>query len=114
MESKEVAKIITELQQPSLVDIMTPNQLSNYLLIMSAHIFKAGSNITEAEIEYAKRWNTLRIELGSDKQAEMALKAYPEYKALQEAKYAEKTLLECIRAVKKYLAVKIEEGRSTF
>lgn len=109
MSNKTVSEILTDLKKSELVDLMPPGVLANNLLVLSAFINQAGMMIVEAEIAYATRWKEIKGD-ESDKVTDNSMKLEPEYKALQQAKYAEKALIETIRSIKKVLAVKSEEA----
>lgn len=109
--SLTVSEILTNLKDSEKVDLATPEILYKYLLILSAHINQAGMMILEADIAYAKKWTELKGDL-TDKATDMAIKAEPEYKTLEQAKYAKEALIETIRSIKYVLKTKIEEAHN--
>lgn len=110
--SLTVSQILATLQDSEKLDMLPSNELSNYLLVLSSHIYIAGANITEAEGKYAEKWIELRKDAKTDREVNVAIKTYPDYKSLKSAEYALQSLLETIKAVKKVLSVKEEEARN--
>lgn len=92
----------------------SPDELSKYLVILSAQLDTAGNLELMAEIEYAKVWKTIKEEnIGehlvgkttrTDKMTEMISKATPEYLDWQKARNTKKTMEQCIMSLKKRLA----------
>jgi hypothetical protein len=83
--------------------INNPNELSEYLVYLTANLWKYGQQTIKAEIEYARKWQAVRQECETDGQANMKIKSSPEYESWKGAQVAEKTLLEIIRSLKKRL-----------
>jgi len=109
--SLTVSEILTTLKDSEKVDMTTPQILYNYLLVLSSHVNQAGMMILEAHIAYSKRWRELKGD-STVKETDMAIMAEPEYKTLEQAKYAKEALTETIRAIKYVLKTKIEESHN--
>lgn len=98
-----VNEIISQLKRGEL-DV--PAELANQLVILSASLNTAGNFELDAEIEYAKKWEEIKLSDDSltDKMTEMKAKQTEEYKSYKQMYIANKTLQEVIRAIKKKLA----------
>ena len=104
--------ILEKIQQNEGDCLNNPSLLSEYLVILSAHIIKAEQDKTEAEINKAKKWGELRATLESDKRTDEAIKLEPEYLIYKEKEAMGKCVLETIRSIKKrlgFLAVEYHE-----
>ena len=104
-----VNDIITKLKTGEL-DV--PDELANYLVILSASLNTGGQMELEARIDYANKWKELRANSKTDKQADMEAMLTDEYKLKEQAQIANKTILECIRSLKKKLATLNAEFQS--
>lgn len=84
----------------------SPDELSKYLVILSAQLDTAADMELLAEIEYAKVWKITKLEEDkrTDKMTEMMCKASPEYLVWQRARNTIKTMEQCIMSLKKRLA----------
>ena len=109
-----VAEIITTLKDSNKVDIISPAALGNYLIVLSAFINTAGMNVLEAEQKYCQQWNFIRETVESDKQADQRTKLTAEYLEWKKSVYAEKSLVELIRSIKKILQIKSEEAKNVY
>ena len=105
----KTSEIIKKLQAGELEN---PNMLSDFLVILSASINTGGQMELEARIDYANKWKEIRANLKTDKQADMEAMLTPEYKLKEQAAIANKTILECIRSLKKKLATLNAEYQS--
>jgi len=56
---KTINEIINELRDDKLKE--NPNQLSQYLVILSASMNEAGNFELDAEMDYAKVWEELKL-----------------------------------------------------
>ncbi len=101
MEQPTVNSIMLKLSTEILDD---PNELSQYLVYLTANLYKYGRDTVEAEIAYAKRWQEVRLTCETDGQANINVKSEPEYQKWQMAKVSEKAVLEVLRAIKKRLS----------
>lgn len=90
-----------------------PEELSRNLLILSAYLGVLGKEITEAEVAYARKWQSERINYKTDKQAEMALKLAPEYSVMENKKSGYRMLQELIRSIKKRLSVLSDDRKES-
>lgn len=99
-------KLSTEL-------INDPNQLSEYLVYLTANLWKYGQATVEAEIAYARKWEEIRPACETDGQANIHIKGHPEYEAWKKSQIAEKTLIEIIRSIKKRLQTLGDEMQLT-
>lgn len=88
-----------------------PSELANYLVQLSASLSTGGQMEVEAKISYAQKWQELRPLCKSDKQCDMRTMGTDEYRIMQMAQFNNKTLIECIRALKKKLGQLQEEMR---
>jgi len=107
-----VNDIIKSLTQRT-PDMDSPGVLSEYLVQLSAMIWEAGNKIIEAEVAYNKKWNEIRPTYKTDKQTDMFMKSQPEYVVMEQAKLAQRTLIETIRSLKRRITVLSEEAHST-
>jgi len=98
-----VNQIVKDLKEGNLE---SPDQLSKYLVILSAQLDTAGNLELLAEIEYAKVWKETKEseEKISDKTTEMLAKITPQYLQWQKARNTTKTMEQCIMSLKKRLA----------
>jgi len=108
MENITVNEIIKKLKAGELE---SPDELSKYLVILSASLNTAGNLELDGEIDYAKRWEEIKSttittngKSITDKLAEMKAKQTPEYRVWQEMRIANKTIIQTIQALKKRLA----------
>ena len=101
---KTVNQIIKELRDDKLKE--NPNLLSEYLVILSASLNEAGNFELDAEMDYAKKWEEIKLseEKITDKMVEMKAKQTEEYRQWQEMRIANKCIQEVIRSIKKRLA----------
>lgn len=83
--------------------IHDPNELSEYLVFVTANLWMYGKKTIEAEGKYAQKWEELRLTHETDGRTNMAVKTTYEYQEWRRAQVAEKTLLEIIRSLKKRL-----------
>ena len=89
-----------------------PDELSRYLIVLSAKLFQASSLETKAEIEYVKKWQELKQPEDSDKKTDMLAKGTDEYIKWRGAVATGRTMLEMIRAIKKRLTLLSGEYQS--
>ena len=80
-----------------------PNELSKYLIILSASLYQGGLMETKTQIAYAKKWEDKRLECKTDRACDMAIMNEPEYWEWQKARTAVRAIIEIIRAIKKRL-----------
>jgi len=101
---KTIDQIIKELRNDELKE--NPNQLSEYLVVLSASLNEAGNFELDAEMDYAKKWEEIKLseEKITDKMVDMKCKQTEEYKLWQQMRIARKTIEEVIRAIQKRLA----------
>ena len=106
-----VNEIIHKLKKGELED---PNTLSEYLVVLSANLNVAGNFELDAEVNYAAKWEEIKLssEDLTDKLTDAKAKQTPEYKEWQRMKIANRTVLECIRALKKRLQNLSDELKS--
>lgn len=103
--------ILEKLKDGSLE---SPNELSDYLVQLSASLMSAGGFELEARIAYSKKWMELKSQLldskpKSDKYVDMEVMQTEEYKLWQKMVIAGRTMTETIRSLKKKLrALEIE------
>jgi hypothetical protein len=108
MEKITANEIVEKLRNGELE---SPIKLSDYLVILSASINTGGQMELETEIGFATKWQELRPESKTDKECDMRAKLTEEYKLMRRAQIANKTILECIRSLKKKLgAMQTEYG----
>ena len=107
----EVNEIIKKLRAGELDN---PNELSNFLVILSASLFEAGEFEVEAQIEYAKKWSEIKEseEKITDKMADMKCMQTDEYRIWQKMRNSQKVLIETIRSLKKKLMNLQDEFKS--
>jgi len=113
MEEKTANQIIKKLQAGELDN---PGDLANYLVILSASLNTAGNFELEAEMEYLKKWEEIKLSAEmTDKMADAKAKQTDEYRAYKQMQIANKTILETIRSLKKKLAnlqMEFSEGQN--
>lgn len=105
----KVNEIVKKLQSGELE---SPSALSDYLVILSASLNTGGQMELETEIAFAQKWQDLRSECKTDKECDMKIKLTDEYKSMRQAQIANKTILECIRSLKKKLQNLSDEFKS--
>ena len=96
----EVKNIISKLSD-HIID--NPNELSKYLIILTANLWKYGKDKIEKDVIQSQKWGEIRLECKTDGQADKRIKATDEWKEWQMAIVKEKTVLELIRSLKKRL-----------
>lgn len=104
--------ILEKIQKNENGCLDNPSLLSEYILLLSAHILDAEREKTEAEVKYTHKWVEKRKETESDKQADMRMKLEPEFIELRAKEALCKTVIETIRSAKKrlgFLAVEFNE-----
>ncbi len=94
-------RIITKLKNGELDN---PSELANFLVILSASLNTAGQFALDGRITFAAKWAEMRKDCKSDKECDMRTMLTEEYKDMELAKIAVKTLEETIRALKKKLS----------
>ena len=106
---KTINEIIKELRDDALKE--DPNKLSEYLVVLSASLNEAGNFELDAEMDYAKKWEEIKLNTTdlkgkpiTDKMVEMKAKQTDEYRTWQQFRIANKTICEVIRSIKKRLA----------
>jgi hypothetical protein len=109
MEQLTVNSIMLKL---STEVIDQPDELSKYLIFVTANLWKYGKEVIDKEVIYAKKWQELRMGLETDGQANIRIKTTKEYHDWQMEKVTEKCLLEMIRAIKKRLQSLNDEFKS--
>ncbi len=110
--SLSVKDIIVKLSG-TLVD--DPDELSKYLIVLSANMWTYGRDRIDADMAQAKKWSEIRSSnqaVTTDGQADKRIKATEEWRAWQMAIVSEKTVLELIRSLKKRLQSLNDEKRS--
>lgn len=96
----EVKDIIAKLSDHMIDD---PNDLSKYLVVLTANLWRYGKDKVERDVSQSQRWSEIRLECKTDGQADKRIKATEEWKEWQMAIIKEKTVLELIRSLKKRL-----------
>jgi hypothetical protein len=96
----EVKDIITKLSD-NLID--DPEELSKYLIVLTANLWKYGKMRIEKDIIQSKKWAEIRLTCKTDKEADIKIKATDEWRDWQISIITEKTVLELIRSIKKRL-----------
>jgi len=96
----KIKDIITKLSD-NLID--DPEELSKYLVVLTANLWKYGKARIEKDILQSKKWADIRLTCKTDKETDMKIKNTEEWKNWQMAIITEKTVLELIRSIKKRL-----------
>ena len=110
MTQLTINEIIHKLRKGELD---SPDELSNFLVILSASLFEAAEFETEAQIQYAKKWQEIKeTEQMTDKMADMRGLQTDEYRLWQKMKNTQKCLIETIRSLKKKLSNLQDERNS--
>lgn len=109
MDKITVNDIITKLKSGELEN---PSLLSDYVVILSAHLHTASIMELELRINYARKWAELRADQKTDKSCDMAAQLTEEYKDWQKAQIHTKTIIQCIQSLKKKLQNLSDELRS--
>lgn len=109
-----IPEIITRLQSLDEIRKLTPHEVSQYQLYLSANLWLAGDKIIETEMAYNARWRLSRLECKTDKECDKLATQTPEYSTWRRAVYAEKSMVETIRALKKMLAQMSEQARNQY
>ena len=95
-----VNEIIKKLETGQLEN---PLILSDYVVRLSASLFTGGMMELKADILYSQKWSELRPNCKTDKECDMKTKMTEEYKVAKKAQIINKTILNCIQALKKKL-----------
>jgi len=101
---KTVNEIISDLRNDELKE--NPDQLSQYLVVLSASLNQAGNFELDAEMDYCKVWEEIKLsqEKITDKMVDMKAHQTDEYRTWQQMRIANKTILQTIQSIKKRLA----------
>ena len=92
---------IVEKLSTQMVD--DPEELSKYLIRLTASLYQYGKQSLDREILYAHKWAELRETTESDGRATVLIKTAPEYKNWKEAVIVEKTVQQLIMSIKRRL-----------
>src|SRR3990167_4201700 len=100
---KTINEIIKELRNDEIKE--NPDKLSEYLVVLSASLNEAGNFELDAEMDYARVWEEIKLsnEKITDKMTEMKARQTEEYKTWRQFQIANKTIVEVIRSIKKRL-----------
>ena len=101
MEKIEVNEIIKRLKNGELDN---PDELSNFLVVLSASLWTAGNFELDADIACAGKWQEIKPTCKTDRECDQKIKLTEEYKLWQQTRIANKTTQECIKSLKKKLA----------
>lgn len=112
MEAITREQIVDEIKKN--LDTLTPRQISDYAVQLSVLLSDIGQDLALAEIEYAKKWDALRIHCDTDGQAEKKSKATEEYYRRRMLEFRFKATKELIQSLKKRLDVISDEARSKY
>jgi hypothetical protein len=104
-----VNDLIKKLIDPDCPEMRDANELSRYLVTLSAYLWEAGIKMTDSEVKYNKRLSEVRPLYKTDRQAEVFMKSQPEYVEMEHAKHAKVVILETTRSLKKRIDVLREE-----
>jgi len=102
----EVKDIIKKLADNT---IDNPEEISNYLVIITADSWRYGKDKIEKDILQAKKWAEIRLNCKTDSQADKMIKTTPEWKDWQMTIITERTIIELIRSLKARLKSFTEE-----
>jgi len=110
IEKIGVNEIINKLKKGELEN---PGILADYLVILSASLYTAGTFELDMEINYSKKWEEIKLsgEM-TDKLTDAKAKQIVEYRDWKKAQIANKTILNCIQSLKKKLTNMNEEFKS--
>lgn len=108
-EQIEVKDIIVKLSEQMVDD---PNELSKYLIVLTANLWRYGQDRVEKDVLQAKKWGEIRLTCNTDGQTDKRIKATQEWKDYQMSVITEKTVLELIRSIKKRLQSLVDEIKS--
>lgn len=102
MSEKQITinDIIKDLSE-RMID--SPDELSKYLIVLTANLWKYGKDKIEKDVIQANKWTEIRLTCETDGQADKRIKATEEWKNWQISIVLEKTVLELIRSLKKRL-----------
>jgi len=109
---QSVNEIIKQLSNWEELQKLDPHNISLYQVFLSANYWQCGQEIIKTEQAYNLKWREARENVESDKQADRLASVTKEYEDYQKARYAEKTLIETIRSLKKMLLILIEESHN--
>lgn len=107
-----VNDIIMKLEKGELE---APPVLANFLVVLSASLFKANNLETEAEMKYLKKWSEIKEEDHTDKMTDALARQTEEYREYKQLKSAKECIIECIRSLKhklKNLETEYREGQN--
>ncbi len=106
---KTIDEIIKELRNDELKE--SPDKLSEYLVVLSASLNEAGNFELDAEMDYAKKWEKIKLNTTdikgkpiTDKMVDMKAHQTDEYRTWQQFRIANKTIIQTIQSIKKRLA----------
>lgn len=108
---KELNEIFIKLLNGEVDD---PNQLSKWVIQLSAHLFNLDKNRIQSEQNWSKLWELKRSDFKSDKQCEMSLRSSPEWLDFEKSKTNYRMCLEIIRASKKRLTVLSDMAQNSY
>ncbi|OGS35278.1 MAG: hypothetical protein A2293_08025 [Elusimicrobia bacterium RIFOXYB2_FULL_49_7] len=96
------------------LEVLTPKAVSDYTVQLSILLGELGTDLALAEIEYAKKWDALRIHCDTDGQAEKKSKATEEYYKRRMLEFRFKSTKELIQSLKKRLTVLSDEAHNNY
>lgn len=111
MPSQEIQDIVQKLLNGEDV---SPRELSKDLLTLTAYLYNAGREVTDAERAYAAKWQELRPNYKTDKACDLGIMALSEYDEREKKRSGYKMLIELIRSCKKRLAILQDEAHNAF
>lgn len=112
MEQKTREVIIAEIKER--LESLTPRQISDYSVQLSILLSNIGEDLAVSEIEYAKKWDALRIHCETDGQAEKKSKATEEYYRRRLLEFRYRSTKELINSLKKRLSVVCGESAARY
>lgn len=89
---------------------LNPRQVSDYAVQLSVLLSEIGEQLAFAEIEYAQKWDALRIHCDTDGQAEKKSKSTEEYYKRRMLEFRFKSTKEIVQSLKKRLQVLADEA----
>lgn len=107
-EELTVNQIVQQYQKMSVEELsnLAPAEICAHLVVLSSRLWTIGSEILKTEGVLAKKWIEIRQDTKTDKMADELIKITEEYKEAKQARWAEKTVIELIRSLKKILKSK--------
>lgn len=109
-----VREVIDKLQSVESIQKLSPRETCDYQVYLAAMYWEVGNEVIQTEQNYSRVWKSLRDTVESDKHCEKTAMLSPEWIKYRQAIYLERTMLECIRSLKRKMQQFENEARNQY